>query len=157
FHEVGNLVGGEIIEHEGRREDEPPGIRQRSTGRARAPAARLVAYRNTLDRNPEDRGVPAARGFEVASRLALEEVGDPAADMGRRARHAKEPRPVRAGLRPDGAARARPVRDAVLLAAYWNVNSVGEGLCVRQTLEPRRDPAAVSLREVVRLSHAAAP
>ena len=73
---VRDLVRGEIVEHIGRREDEPPGEREHARIGARAPAARLVAHRDALDRELEPFGVAAARRFEVAARLALEEVAD---------------------------------------------------------------------------------
>src|ERR1700756_3022056 len=41
--EMRYLMGGEIVEHEGRREDQPPGERQRASGGAGPPTARLVA------------------------------------------------------------------------------------------------------------------
>src|SRR5712692_3902844 len=76
--EMGNLVRGEVIEHEWRRENEPPGERQYAGIRARAPAARLVAHANALDRNAEVGGVAPARGIEIELRLALEEIADAA-------------------------------------------------------------------------------
>src|SRR5580704_181509 len=51
--EMRHFVGGEIVEHEGRGEDQPPGERQRAGGGAGTPAARLVADRNPLDANAE--------------------------------------------------------------------------------------------------------
>src|SRR5690242_18653973 len=41
--EMRHFVGGEIVEHEGRREDQAPGERQRAGRRAGTPAARLIA------------------------------------------------------------------------------------------------------------------
>ena len=59
-----------------------------------------------------------ARGFEIAARLALEEIADAAADMRRLAGDAEEPVAVRiVGLGPDRAARAAPVHDAMRHAA----------------------------------------
>ena len=55
--EMGDLVGGEIVQHVGRREDQAPGIRQRSGRGARSPAARLVADRHPLDPDAEIRRV----------------------------------------------------------------------------------------------------
>src|SRR5690349_1389557 len=43
--QVSDLVGGQVIQHEGRRHDEPPGEVERSLGRAGAPAALGVAHR----------------------------------------------------------------------------------------------------------------
>src|SRR5262245_43971636 len=42
--EMGNLVRREIVQHKGRRENEPPGERQGAAGRAGAPARALVAH-----------------------------------------------------------------------------------------------------------------
>src|SRR3989442_7214137 len=95
--EMADLVRGEIIEHEGGREDEPPGERQHAGIGARAPAARLVAHADALERNGELVGVAAARPIEIAQRLALEKIGDAARDMGRLAGNADE-----AGAPPRG-------------------------------------------------------
>src|SRR6185312_8023758 len=43
--QVGNLVRGEIVEHEGRSHDQPPRERQNAARRARAPPAALIAHR----------------------------------------------------------------------------------------------------------------
>src|SRR4051794_15629871 len=76
-----HLMDGEIIQHEWRGENQPPGIRQHASGRARAPAARLVAHRDTLDSNAELLGGAAARNVEIAQGLATEEVADATVDM----------------------------------------------------------------------------
>src|SRR4051794_20698471 len=108
-----HLVGSEIVEHERRRHDQPPRERQHAGVRAGAPAARLVAHRNALEGDAEARGVAPARGLKLALRLALEVIADAPAEMGRRAGDAQEPFARTAGLGPDRAARAGPVRDTV--------------------------------------------
>src|SRR5258708_26708522 len=45
FHEVGNFVGGEVVDHKTRRQHQTPRKRQRTAGRARAPPAHLVPDR----------------------------------------------------------------------------------------------------------------
>ena len=151
-----HLVDGEIVQHERRREDEPPGIRQHAGGRARAPAARLVAHRDALDGDAELLGGAAARRFEIAQRLAAEEIADAAVDVRRLAGDAEQRLAVRAGLRPHRAAHARPVHDAMLDAAQRQHRAVGERRRLRQAAQPRRDPAAVLLRELLGLADAAA-
>src|SRR5215831_1034635 len=49
LEEMRHFMGGEIVEYERRRQDEPPGERQHAGRRARAPAARLIAHRNSPD------------------------------------------------------------------------------------------------------------
>ena len=92
-----HLMHGEIVQHERRREDQPPGVRQHAGGRARAPAARLVAHRDALDGDAELLGGAAARGFEIAQRLAAKEIADAAVDVRgvRRRRRAAPRRPRR--------------------------------------------------------------
>src|SRR6202007_1491053 len=48
-----HLMGGEIVHHIGRREDQPPRERQRARRGAGPPAARLVADRQPLDPDAE--------------------------------------------------------------------------------------------------------
>src|SRR6185369_3451011 len=55
--EMGDLMGGEIVQHIGRRQDQSPGIRQRSGRGARSPAARLVTDRHPPDPHAEIRRV----------------------------------------------------------------------------------------------------
>src|ERR1700682_738805 len=64
--EMRDLVRGGVIEHEIGRENEPPRERQYAGGRARSPAARLVADRHAADRDAERRSVAAACRLEVA-------------------------------------------------------------------------------------------
>src|SRR5258705_5242922 len=81
--EMRDLVRRQTVEHEGRRQDESPGVGQHAGRRARAPAARLVADRHALDRDPEPGGVAPARRLEIALGFAFEMIGDPAPDMRR--------------------------------------------------------------------------
>src|SRR5262249_39596413 len=57
LEQVRDLMRGEIVEHEGRRQNEPPGKRERAAVGARAPAARLVAHADALDGDAEHMGV----------------------------------------------------------------------------------------------------
>src|SRR3981081_160188 len=43
-----HFMRGEIVQHEGWSEDQPPGERQRASGSARTPAAPLIADRQAL-------------------------------------------------------------------------------------------------------------
>src|ERR1043166_2512374 len=55
LEEVSDLVRGEILQHERRRQDEPPGIGQQAGRRTGAPAARLVADRDALEAGAKQR------------------------------------------------------------------------------------------------------
>jgi hypothetical protein len=59
-------------------------------------------------------------------------------------------------LGPHRAARAPPVRDAMLDAAQRHDGAVGKRHGQRQAMHPRRDPAAVLLGKLLRLAKAAA-
>src|SRR5215813_4041101 len=71
---MGNLVRGEIVEHEGRSEDQPPGERQHPGRGARAPAAALIAHRYAPERDAERLRGSAARGFEIMLGFTLEKI-----------------------------------------------------------------------------------
>src|SRR5262249_16160640 len=86
-----DLVRGEIVEHERRRQNEAPGERKHAGARAGAPSARLVADGDPLDCNPEVGAVTRARGFQRTPRLTLEEIGDAAGKMRRPARGPQQP------------------------------------------------------------------
>src|SRR5262245_63793378 len=98
--EMADLVRGEIVEHERRGENEPPGEGQHTGVGARAPAARLVAHADALEGDAELVGVTPGRGFEIALRLALEKVVDTAIDVRRLAGHAQEPGGASIGFDP---------------------------------------------------------
>src|SRR5712671_4565406 len=74
--EMRHLMGGEVIEHEGRREDQPPGERQRARRGARTPAARLVADRHPPHPDAEFPGVYLRGLLQILACLALEEIMD---------------------------------------------------------------------------------
>src|SRR5262249_5612176 len=134
--------------------------RQYARVRARAPAARLVAHVDALDGNAELGRVAPARGLEIALRFALEEVAGAAVDVPRLAPHPQGPgaRVLRLGppRSPHRAAPAAAIDDAMRLAAQRPLDAVRERRRCRQALEPRRNPAAVLLRELFRLLEAAA-
>ena len=101
-------------------------------------------------------GIAAAGGVEIARRLALEVVADAAVDVRRLAGDAEQPLAVLVGLGPHRAARAAAMHDAVRHAAQRNLGAVRERRGFRQPLQPRRDPAAVLLREFLGFPDAAA-
>src|SRR5258708_10927801 len=84
-----DFMGGEIIQHIGRRENQPPRERQRARRRARSPAARLVADRQPLYLDAECCGVSLRGLLQVVARFALEIVADAALDMLKTARDAE--------------------------------------------------------------------
>ena len=63
---------------------------------------------------------------------------------------------VLVGLGPDRAALAAAMHDAMRHAAQRHLGAMRKRRRLRQPLQPRRDPAAMLLRELVRLLHAAA-
>src|SRR5262249_39326414 len=132
------------------------GKRQHAGIRARAPTARLVAHVDALDGNAELGRVAPARGLENAPRLALEEGAGAAGGARGGARQGK-PTARRPGpLRAPRAARAAAIDDAMGFTAQRYLDPMRERRRLRQALEPRRDPAAVLLRELFRLLEAAA-
>src|SRR5262249_54802319 len=147
---------GQIVEHVWRRENEPPGEGQYPGIGARAPTARLVAHANAFERNAELRRVAPAGGVKLAMRLALEKVDDAALGERRAACDAKQPSAAAVGSDPHLPTLAAPMHDAVRQAAQRHLHAVRERRRLWQTLEPRRDPAAMLLRELFRLFHAAA-
>src|SRR3569832_374939 len=88
--EMRRLVRGEVVEHEGRRQYQPPGIRQHAGRRARAPATGLVADRYALEADAERRGGGAAGALEVLLGLALEIVAHAPRDVRRFAGDAEQ-------------------------------------------------------------------
>jgi penicillin-binding protein 1A len=73
--EMGDLVGGEVVEHGGRRGDQAPGVADRAPGRcAGAPAARGVVQRDLGYGRAESGGVHGGAGGQVAQGLAAEQV-----------------------------------------------------------------------------------
>ena len=67
-----------------------------------------------LTATPSFSAAQPARRVEIAQRLAAQEIADPAVDVRRLAGDAEQRLAVRAGFRPNGAAHARPVHDAML-------------------------------------------
>src|SRR5262249_21312325 len=116
----------------------------------------LVAHVDALDGNAELGRVAPARRLEIALRLAFEEIAGTAVDVRRLAPNAQPPAARVVRLRPRPAAHAPAAVDAVGVTPQRYLNSVGKGRRRRQALEPRRDPAAVLLRELFRLLEAAA-
>src|SRR3982074_1510649 len=153
---MGDLVRGEIVEHERRRENKPPREREYAGVPARARAAGLVADANALDGDTELGRVAVACRVDIPLRLALEEITDAPIDVRRFARDAKEAPPAAVGLGPHRATLAAAMYDAVRLTAQRHLHPMRERRGLRQALEPRRDPAAVLLCELFCFPHAAA-
>src|SRR5437868_15528758 len=70
--EVGDLVRGQVVEHERRRHDQPPRERQVTLARARAPTRALVAETDLLWPHTERRGMAERRRLEIPLGLPLE-------------------------------------------------------------------------------------
>ena len=99
FAQMGDLVGGEIVEHHRRRHHQPPGERQVTAQRARAPAAGLVAQADRGRPHAEARGVADDRRLKVALGFPFEEIDDAAAQMRRIAGNEKDRRARRRSSR----------------------------------------------------------
>ena len=97
-----------------------------------------------------------ARGFELALGFASQKIADAPIDMRGIAGNAKQPLAAAVRLGPNRAARAAAMRDPVRHAAQRNHDPVGERHRLRQPAKPRRDPAAVLLRERARFFQRAA-
>src|SRR5262249_55392019 len=154
--EMAHLVRGKIVEDKRGGENEPPGKRQYARIRARAPTARLVAHVDAFDRDAELGRVAAACSLEITLRLALEKIADAAIDVRRFAGDAEQALPPLLAPDPRRAARAAAMDDAMRLPAQRHFEAVGERRRLRQPLEPRRNPAAVLLRELFGFLYAAA-
>src|SRR4051812_34797858 len=148
LNEMGDLVGGEIVEHVRRREDQAPGERQRAGRGAGAPTTGLIADREPLDLDAELGGIGFRRTLKVAASLALEEVADATVRMLDAAGDAENALPAVAHFRPHRTARAGAMNDAMGRAAKWYHCARLERRGLRQTAETCRDPRAVALREV---------
>ena len=138
------LVRREIVEHEGRRENEAPGEAEPPRRGAGAPAAHRVAHRDALRLDPDRSRVARDRRLDVFRRFAPEEIGHAA-----RAHAAARPRRrFLARPRPPPARRfraPRPVDDAVIDPAQRRPRRRLEGDRARQPREPDADPAGMAL------------
>src|SRR3954454_21138737 len=148
LNEMGDLVGGEIVENVRRREDQAPGERKGAGRGAGAPTTGLIADREPLDLDAELGGIGFRRTLKVAASLALEEVADATVRMLDAAGDAENALPAVAHFRPHRTARAGTMNDPMRDAAkrYHCARLERRGL--RQTTETCRDPCAVALREV---------
>ena len=157
------------------RSDAPPRGRRDSPARtaARGSAARSTTERPVVEHEPQRLDwsrtemrlmvTPSLLGSAAAGRLrdraAPRGAGNPrhggrhAAPRPQRRAAPRRPRrsPVHTVPRSPG-----PMHDAMLDAAQRQHRAVGEGRRLRQTAQPRRDPAAVLLRERLGLADAAA-
>ncbi len=88
--------------------------------------------------------------FEFALGLPAQEIADAAVDVRRFAGDAEKPFAIVAAIRPDSAALAAPMRNAMGDAAERNHHAVRKWHGLRQPAEPRGDPAAMLLRELAR-------
>src|SRR5579859_4572365 len=111
FDEMGDLVGREIVQHIGRRENQPPGKRQRPGRGAGAPAARLVANGNPPDFYAQRLGVESGSLLQILARFALQIVVHPPLGMFDATCRAEDTLTALARFGPHGAALARSMRD----------------------------------------------
>jgi hypothetical protein len=79
--EMGDLMRGEIVEHERRREDETPGEGQRAARGAGAPASGLIAHIDALRLEVEAPRMDCDARLEIELRLPLEPVEQAARRM----------------------------------------------------------------------------
>ena len=134
-------MADDVVEHPGRREQQPPGERERAARRARAPARALVAH-GELRRRRRRAPAPGARSRPRARRAPSAGTSARAPPRRRRGRV----RAARARRRSSRRSRAPPStrRSADCLAAVPRDARPREserlGLLARQrTLEPRRE------------------
>src|SRR3984885_10247509 len=113
FDEVRYLMGGEVVQHIGRREDQPPGERQRTRRCARTPAARLVADRYPPHAHAERLGIGCGRLLQILASFALEVIMHPPLDVVAAASHAEDTLAAIANFSPDRAALAGTMHDSV--------------------------------------------
>src|SRR5262249_41597665 len=100
--------------------------------------------------------ITPARSIELAMRLALEEIADTPVVVRRIAGDADQARAVVTRFDPHRRARARPMHHPMRHAAERHDGPISERRRLGETLQSRRDPAAVLLREVTRFPQAAA-
>src|SRR5260370_39490200 len=108
LHEMAHLVRGQVVEHEGRRENEEPGERQYARIGARARPAGLITYADPLDRTTECGRIMTTCCPQIALRLALQKAADAALDMRWFAGDAERALAALVDLGPCWAARAAP-------------------------------------------------
>jgi hypothetical protein len=100
--------------------------------------------------------MPPAGGIEIALRLALEEVADPAIEMDDLSGNAQQPAAMLVGLGPHRAALAPPMHDPMHHATQRQLGGMRERHRLGHSLEARGNPGTVLLGEFLRLPHAAA-
>ena len=156
FDEMGDLMGGQIVEHIARGQNQPPRKRQHTGRRARPPAARLVANRDAAKADAEFPGKMPDGDLEVALGLALEIIGDAARDVFGLAGDAQQAFAAAVALGPYRAARAAAVHDRMGDAPQRQFRAVREWRGLRQPAEAGGDPGAMLLGKFARLTQAAA-
>ena len=144
-----HLVGGDIVEHVGGRQDQPPGERQQPARRARAPAGRLVAQRDVPGAHVELAGVPGDARVEILVRLRDQPVLQPARGVlgaagDVEARHAAR-RVIDA--HHAGALRGPQEADAMQAAAQRDGRAVGERHRLGHAAQPLANPVDMGLEE----------
>src|SRR6267142_3408419 len=134
---MGDLMGGEIVQHIGRREDQAPGKRQRSGRSARTPAARLIADRYPLDPDAEVLRVGERSLVQILACFALEEVVDAPVHVLDAAGYTQNLVTAVAGFGPHRAAFAGAMHDPMRYAAQWNHGADLKRRRLRQAAEAR--------------------
>ena len=147
---------GEIIQHERRRQDQPPRERQGARGRARTPAARLIADRQPLDLDAELLGAGLHRFLQIGAHFALHVIVHPPLDMLGAAGDAENALTAVARFRPHRAAHAGTMHDPVRNAAQRDNGARLKRCGLRQPAETRGDPGAMALRKILGVGERAA-
>src|SRR5467141_3783235 len=151
FDEMGYLMGGKIVQHIGRREDQAPRERQRAGGGARTPAARLIADRQPLHPDAKRQGIGLRHLLQFLAHFPLQVIVDTPVDMLSGAGHAENPLAAFAHFRPYRAAQTGPMHDPMRNAAQRQDGTRMKWRSLWQSTEARGDPAAMTLREVLRV------
>src|SRR5579872_334316 len=154
--EMGDFVGREVVEHVRRREDQPPGERQRAGRGARTPAARLVADREPPDLDAKLLRIRGGCLLQILAGFSLEKIMNAPLGMFDAARYAEDALAAVANLGPDRAALTRAVHDSMGSAAERHHCSRKKGCSLGQSAETSSDPAAVTLRKVLGIGDRAA-
>ena len=140
--QMSNFMCREILEDEGRRKNQSPGVGQHPRGRARAPSACLVAHRDTSDLHPEHPCRLSARCFEITLGFALEIIMHAARKMRSFTGNAQKPSAL-LHLDPDRATRAASMIDAVVEPPQRHHRAMCKRSGFRKTTQPSRNPRAV--------------
>ena len=145
MQQMGDFVRRHVVENIMWRKNEAPGIAQVPRGRARTPAASLVADRDAPEPRPHECRIVARRGAQFSPRRELQPVDNPARDMRLIAGNMDQPR--------QGVGRHRsPPRiqmpDFMVDTTQRNIASSLKPDVIAVPIEPRRQPIGRSLNEI---------